>query len=75
MPNMPSLAIPVLTKTQRQQVREQAYKLLEKGYAPLVVHDYLAMLFSTNAAVIREALRNMEKPATKPAEPPAVQID
>jgi ADP-dependent phosphofructokinase/glucokinase len=66
MPNMPSIADPVLTKEQRQRVREEAYRLLERGHALPNVHAFLAVLFSTNTAVIRAAMGNMKKPTERP---------
>lgn len=65
MPTAPSLVKPVLNKTQRQTARELAYRLLEQGYAPLVVQDYVAMQFGTSSAVIRSVMRYMAKPTER----------
>jgi hypothetical protein len=66
MSHVPSIADPILTKGQRQRVRELAYRLLEKGCAESVVIEHLTVLFSTNTAVIRAAMHGMAKPTERP---------
>lgn len=62
MSNVPKLASPVLSKTNRQLAREFAYRLLEQGYTLIACYILICAIWQAGPRETRYLLAYMRKP-------------